>query len=98
MLVIRFVHVDIDATLPMNISEHTTDFIYFMLNLICLFSYDRKCPYQEPRLYCSVVPSKVSSISLLGAELLGKDLAKNLIKKNALDIMSQARNEILDSK
>ncbi|XP_018343428.1 PREDICTED: porphobilinogen deaminase [Trachymyrmex septentrionalis] len=59
----------------------------------------RKCPYQEPRLYCSVIPSyKISSISLLGAELLGKDLAKSLIKKNALDVMSQARNEILDSK
>ncbi|CAL1675317.1 unnamed protein product [Lasius platythorax] len=58
----------------------------------------RKCPYQEPRLYCSITPGKVSSISLLGAELLGKDLAKNLIEKNALDVMSQARNEILDSK
>lgn len=60
---------------------------------------DRKCPYQEPRLYCSVVPiNTVSNLSLLGAEMLGKDLAKSLIKKNALDIMSQARNEILDSK
>ncbi|EZA50572.1 Porphobilinogen deaminase [Ooceraea biroi] len=59
----------------------------------------RKCPYQEPRLYCSVVPVRtVSSLSLLGAETLGKDLAKSLIKKNALDVMSQARNEILDSK
>lgn len=58
----------------------------------------RKCPYQEPRLYCSVVPIQVSSISLFGAELLGKNLAKSLIKKNALDVMSQARNEILDSK
>lgn len=58
----------------------------------------RKCPYQEPRLYCSITPGKVSSISLFGAELLGKKLAKNLIEKNALDVMSQARNEILDSK
>ncbi|XP_029166388.1 porphobilinogen deaminase [Nylanderia fulva] len=58
----------------------------------------RKCPYQEHRLYCSVTPGKVSSISLYGAEQLGKELAKKLIEKNALDVMSQARNEILDSK
>ncbi|CAL7936544.1 unnamed protein product [Xylocopa violacea] len=58
----------------------------------------KKCPFQEPRLYCSVVPGKVRNFSLLGAEQLGKDLAKNLIEKNALDVMLQARNEILNSK
>ncbi|XP_011876290.1 PREDICTED: porphobilinogen deaminase-like [Vollenhovia emeryi] len=58
----------------------------------------RKCPYQEPRLYCSVVPNNVSSVSLFAAEQLGTKLANSLIKKNALDVMSQARNEILDSK
>lgn len=58
----------------------------------------KKCPYREPRLYCSVTPGKVSSISLLGAEQLGKDLADSLIEKNALDIMTKARNEILNSK
>ena len=57
----------------------------------------KKCPYREPQLYCSVVPGKVSSLSLLGAEQLGKDLAKSLIEKNALDIMTKARNEILNS-
>ncbi|KAL6265309.1 hypothetical protein P5V15_002088 [Pogonomyrmex californicus] len=58
----------------------------------------KKCPYQEPRLYCSVIANKISSISLYGAELLGEDLAKKLIKKDALDVMSRARNEILDTK
>ncbi|KZC07640.1 Porphobilinogen deaminase, partial [Dufourea novaeangliae] len=58
----------------------------------------KKCPYREPQLYCSVVPGKVSSISLLGAKQLGKDLAKSLIEKNALDVMTEARNEILNSK
>ncbi|XP_076619276.1 porphobilinogen deaminase-like protein l(3)02640 isoform X2 [Colletes latitarsis] len=58
----------------------------------------KKCPYREPQLYCSIAPGKVSSISLLGAEKLGKDLAESLIEKNALDIMTQARNEILNSK
>lgn len=58
----------------------------------------KKCPYREPKLYCSVVPGKVSNLSLTGAEHLGKDLAKSLIKKDALDVMAQARNEILKSK
>ncbi|XP_078047926.1 porphobilinogen deaminase-like protein l(3)02640 [Augochlora pura] len=58
----------------------------------------RKCPYREPKLYCSVTPGKVSGISLMGAEQLGKDLAKCLIKKNALRVMVEARNEILNSK
>lgn len=58
----------------------------------------KKCPYREPQLYCSVAPGKVSNISLLGAEQLGKDLGKNLIEKNALDVMAEARNEILNSK
>lgn len=57
----------------------------------------RKCPYQEPRLYCSVIPGRISTLSLFGAEQLGKNLAKHLIEKNALDIMSQARNEILST-
>lgn len=77
----------------------SVDSFKFILYFISfLFPLYRKCPYQEPRLYCSVVPGKVNSISLLGAELLGKDLAKNLIEKNALDVMSQARDEILNSK
>lgn len=58
----------------------------------------KKCPYREPKLYCSVVPGKVSNLSLIGAEQLGKNLAKILIEKNALDIMEQARNEVLNSK
>ncbi|XP_029056608.1 porphobilinogen deaminase isoform X1 [Osmia bicornis bicornis] len=58
----------------------------------------KKCPYREPKLYCSVVPGKVSNMSLTGAEQLGKDLAKSLIEKNALDIMEEARNEILTVK
>ncbi|XP_024947826.1 porphobilinogen deaminase isoform X2 [Cephus cinctus] len=57
----------------------------------------KKCPYREPRLYCSVAPGKVSGISLLGAEQLGKDIAKSLIDKDALEIMSKARNEILST-
>ncbi|XP_012277593.1 porphobilinogen deaminase [Orussus abietinus] len=57
----------------------------------------KKCPYREPRLYCSVAPGKVSGISLLGAEQLGKDIAKSLIDKNAFEIMCQARKEILNS-
>ncbi|XP_017758665.1 PREDICTED: porphobilinogen deaminase [Eufriesea mexicana] len=58
----------------------------------------KKCPYREPQLYCSVTPGKVSNLSLSGAEQLGKDLGKNLIEKNALDVMAEARNEILNSK
>ncbi|XP_014469691.1 PREDICTED: porphobilinogen deaminase [Dinoponera quadriceps] len=58
----------------------------------------RKCPYQEPRLYCGIVPGRMSALSLLGAEQLGKDLAKSLIEKNAVDIMLEARNAISNSK
>ncbi|KAF3428131.1 hypothetical protein E2986_06251 [Frieseomelitta varia] len=58
----------------------------------------KKCPYREPQLYCSVAPGKVSNLSLLGAEQLGKDLGKVLIEKNALDVMAEARNTILNSK
>lgn len=57
----------------------------------------RKCPYRVPRLYCSVIPGRVSDISLLGAEALGEELAKSLIDKKALNIMAEARNEILNS-
>lgn len=57
----------------------------------------KKCPYREPRTYCGVVPGNMSAISLFGAEQLGKDVAENLIKQNALDVMSEARNEILNS-
>lgn len=57
----------------------------------------KKCPYRNPRLYCSVAPGKVSGTSLYVAEQLGKELAKSLISKNALDIMTQARNEVLSS-
>lgn len=88
-MLIRFAYIDTNTSY--NFEE-----ILFIL--ICLSSYDRKCPYQEPRLYCSVVPNKVSSVSLFAAEQLGIKLANSLIKKNALDVMSQARNEILDSK
>ncbi|XP_054000836.1 porphobilinogen deaminase [Hylaeus anthracinus] len=58
----------------------------------------KKCPYREPQLYCSIAPGKVSSISLMIAENLGKDLAESLIEKNALDIMTEARSEILNTK
>lgn len=34
----------------------------------------------------------------MDAEQLGKDLANSLIKQNALDIMIEARNEVLNSK
>lgn len=57
----------------------------------------KKCPYREPRTYCGVVPGSINAISLYGAEQLGKDIAESLIKKNALDVMSEARNEILSS-
>ncbi|KAF7390894.1 hypothetical protein HZH66_009374 [Vespula vulgaris] len=57
----------------------------------------KKCPYREPRLYCSVAPGNISSLSLLGAEQLGKDIAAKLISKNALEVMLKARNEILNS-
>lgn len=58
----------------------------------------KKCPYREPKLYCSVAPGRVSDLSLMDAEQLGKDLANSLIKQNALDIMIEARNEVLNSK
>ncbi|XP_011307138.1 porphobilinogen deaminase [Fopius arisanus] len=57
----------------------------------------KKCPYREPRLYCSIAPGKVSSMGLLGAEQLGKELAESLINKNALEVMSKAREEVLSS-
>lgn len=57
--------------------------------------YFRKCPYREPRLYCSVAPGKVTGLSLAGAEDLGKEVAKCLVDKNALEIMLNARNEVL---
>ena len=57
----------------------------------------KKCPYREPRTYCGVVPGKITSISLYGAEQIGIDVADNLIKQNALDVMADARNEILKS-
>lgn len=57
----------------------------------------KKCPYREPRLYCSVAPGKISNVSLLGAEQLGQDIAVSLINKNALELMSKARDEILNS-
>lgn len=57
----------------------------------------QKCPYREPRLYCSVVPGKISGMSLLVAENLGEDLAQSLIQKNALEIMSKARETILST-
>ncbi|XP_066591936.1 porphobilinogen deaminase isoform X1 [Prorops nasuta] len=57
-----------------------------------------KCPYLEPRLYCSVSPGKVSGMSCSYAEKLGKDIAQKLIDKNAVEIMTQARKEILNGK
>ncbi|XP_015121493.1 porphobilinogen deaminase isoform X1 [Diachasma alloeum] len=57
----------------------------------------KKCPYREPRLYCSIAPGKVSSMGLLGAEQLGKELAESLINKNALEVMSKAREEVLST-
>jgi hydroxymethylbilane synthase len=57
----------------------------------------KKCPYREPRTYCGVVSGDISAISLYAAEKLGKDIAENLIKRNALEIMTEARNEILRS-
>lgn len=69
-----------------------TRYIFQAINFIF-----RKCPYREPKLYCSVTPGKVSSMSLDGAEKLGVEIANKLIKKNALEIMLEARNEILNS-
>lgn len=54
----------------------------------------KKCPYREPRTYCGTVPGNMNAISLFGAEQLGKDIAESLIKQNALEVMSEARNEI----
>lgn len=76
----------------MYIFECFTNFYIFHL-----FSCDRKCPYQEPRLYCGVVPGRMSALSLHGAEQIGKDLAKSLIEKNAIDVMLEARNTISNS-
>lgn len=56
----------------------------------------KKCPYREPRLYCSVAPGKVSGLSLAGAEDLGNEIAQSLVDKNALEIMLNARNEVLN--
>ncbi|XP_015183013.1 PREDICTED: porphobilinogen deaminase isoform X1 [Polistes dominula] len=57
----------------------------------------KKCQYREPRLYTGVVPGNISSLSLLCAEQLGKNIAAKLIAKNALEVMFKARNEILNS-
>ncbi|XP_011504572.1 PREDICTED: porphobilinogen deaminase [Ceratosolen solmsi marchali] len=57
----------------------------------------KKCPYREPRTFCGVVSGNISSISLYAAEKLGKDIAESLIKRNALEVMLEARNEILST-
>ncbi|XP_014216233.1 uncharacterized protein LOC106645005 [Copidosoma floridanum] len=57
----------------------------------------KKCPYTEPRTFCSVIPGRFSNLSLYGAEKLGKDVAKILVKKNALEVMADARKEILST-
>ena len=57
----------------------------------------KKCPYREPRTYCGVVPGKVNAISLHGAEQIGIDIAEKLIKLNALDVMQEARDNIMSS-
>lgn len=88
----------IDVSLSMYISERFADFTNFYNNFTRFPCYDRKCPYQEPRLYCGIVPGKMSALSLFGAEELGKDLAKRLIEKNAVDVMLEARDTISNSK
>jgi len=57
----------------------------------------KKCPYTEPRTFCGVIPGRFSNLSLYGAEKIGKDIAKILVKKNALEVMSDARKEILST-
>lgn len=57
----------------------------------------KKCPYREPRTYVGVVPGPTNSISLIGAEQLGKDVAELLIKEDAIEVMSKARKDYLSS-
>jgi len=57
----------------------------------------RKCPYREPRLFVGVAQGLLSPKDLETAEKLGSDLAANLIRDGALEIMSAAKKEVTSS-
>lgn len=57
----------------------------------------RKCPYREHRLFVGVAPGLLSPTDLEAAEKLGADLATELIKDGALEIMSAAKKHIAAS-
>lgn len=57
----------------------------------------RKCPYREPRLFVGVAQGLLQPRDLEAAERLGADLAADLIRRGALDIISQAKATIMAS-
>lgn len=53
------------------------------------------CPYREPKLYVGLCPSKKTPLwALEQAEHLGINLAEKLLKKGALEVMTEAQKEI----
>ncbi|KDR12599.1 Porphobilinogen deaminase [Zootermopsis nevadensis] len=52
----------------------------------------RKCPYRMPKLFCGISPGNLTYRDLEEAEKLGEDVAYQLVKDGALDIMNEARN------
>lgn len=72
----------------------TTLRVYYFYNMFIIY---RKCPYREPRLFVGVAPGLLSPRDLEVAEKLGADLASELIKDGALEIMSAAKKHIAAS-
>jgi len=54
----------------------------------------KKCPYKQLRQFVGVTPGNISYLDLDTALKLGTELADNLIKKGALDIMNTAKETI----
>ncbi|XP_050540126.1 porphobilinogen deaminase [Daktulosphaira vitifoliae] len=54
----------------------------------------KKCPYKQPRQFVGISPGKISYLDLDTALKLGTELAEELIKKGALEIMNTAKNTI----
>ncbi|KAG8317084.1 hypothetical protein J6590_032767 [Homalodisca vitripennis] len=57
----------------------------------------RKCPYREPRLFVGVAQGLLSPRDLEAAEKLGADLAAELIRDGALEIMCAAKKLVTAS-
>uniref|UniRef100_A0A1B6D9V3 hydroxymethylbilane synthase n=2 Tax=Clastoptera arizonana TaxID=38151 RepID=A0A1B6D9V3_9HEMI len=57
----------------------------------------RKCPYREPRLFCGVTLGLLAPKDLESAEKLGSDLAAELIKDGAIEIMMTAKKIITEN-